>query len=91
MDCDVIVSPDSAALSSPFEGHMVKNMASQRYQHLMSIETPFRLLLTGTPVCDCAARCPAHLLLIPFLATKQPTGAHLPAHLHHARHLRGRE
>lgn len=32
------------------EGHMVKNVSSQRYKHLMSIRTPFRLLLTGTPL-----------------------------------------
>ncbi|KND02642.1 uncharacterized protein SPPG_01730 [Spizellomyces punctatus DAOM BR117] len=32
------------------EGHMVKNMESARYKHLMSYKTPFRLLLTGTPL-----------------------------------------
>ncbi|KAJ3072775.1 hypothetical protein HDU98_002935, partial [Podochytrium sp. JEL0797] len=32
------------------EGHMVKNMQSSRYQNLNSIRTPFRLLLTGTPL-----------------------------------------
>ncbi|XP_061406540.1 LOW QUALITY PROTEIN: SWI/SNF-related matrix-associated actin-dependent regulator of chromatin subfamily A containing DEAD/H box 1A-like [Lethenteron reissneri] len=32
------------------EGHMLKNMASQRYQHLMTINARRRLLLTGTPV-----------------------------------------
>ena len=32
------------------EGHMVKNVSSQRYKHLMSIKTPYRLLLTGTPL-----------------------------------------
>ncbi|KAJ3020661.1 UNVERIFIED_CONTAM: hypothetical protein HDU68_010066 [Siphonaria sp. JEL0065] len=32
------------------EGHMVKNMQSSRYQSLNSIRTPFRLLLTGTPL-----------------------------------------
>ncbi|RKO99806.1 hypothetical protein CXG81DRAFT_14009 [Caulochytrium protostelioides] len=32
------------------EGHMVKNMMSARYGHLMAIESPFRLLLTGTPI-----------------------------------------
>ncbi|KAI8822380.1 SNF2 family N-terminal domain-containing protein [Fimicolochytrium jonesii] len=32
------------------EGHMVKNMESARYKHLMSFKTPFRLLLTGTPL-----------------------------------------
>jgi len=32
------------------EGHMVKNCTSMRYKQLMSIKTPFRLLLTGTPL-----------------------------------------
>ncbi|ORX51986.1 hypothetical protein DM01DRAFT_1336977 [Hesseltinella vesiculosa] len=32
------------------EGHMVKNCESSRYQHLMDIDVPFRLLLTGTPL-----------------------------------------
>ncbi|KAF8781585.1 SWI/SNF-related matrix-associated actin-dependent like protein [Argiope bruennichi] len=32
------------------EAHMLKNMASQRYQHLMKIKAPRRLLLTGTPL-----------------------------------------
>ncbi|KAI9096470.1 SNF2 family N-terminal domain-containing protein [Phlyctochytrium arcticum] len=32
------------------EGHMVKNMESARYKHLMSYKAPFRLLLTGTPL-----------------------------------------
>ncbi|KAI9301704.1 SNF2 family N-terminal domain-containing protein [Cunninghamella echinulata] len=32
------------------EGHMVKNCLSARYNNLMSIRTPFRLLLTGTPL-----------------------------------------
>ncbi|XP_043826007.1 SWI/SNF-related matrix-associated actin-dependent regulator of chromatin subfamily A containing DEAD/H box 1 [Dromiciops gliroides] len=32
------------------EGHMLKNMASVRYQHLMTINAKNRLLLTGTPV-----------------------------------------
>ncbi|KAJ3169478.1 hypothetical protein HDU88_000668 [Geranomyces variabilis] len=32
------------------EGHMVKNMNSARYKHLMSFKAPFRLLLTGTPL-----------------------------------------
>lgn len=32
------------------EGHMVKNMNSARYKHLMSFQTQFRLLLTGTPL-----------------------------------------
>lgn len=32
------------------EGHMVKNCASGRYARLMNIQTPFRLLLTGTPL-----------------------------------------
>ncbi|KFQ47151.1 SWI/SNF-related matrix-associated actin-dependent regulator of chromatin subfamily A containing DEAD/H box 1, partial [Nestor notabilis] len=32
------------------EGHMLKNMSSVRYQHLMTINAQHRLLLTGTPV-----------------------------------------
>ncbi|XP_009633071.2 SWI/SNF-related matrix-associated actin-dependent regulator of chromatin subfamily A containing DEAD/H box 1 [Egretta garzetta] len=32
------------------EGHMLKNMSSVRYQHLMTINAKNRLLLTGTPV-----------------------------------------
>ncbi|XP_065547932.1 SWI/SNF-related matrix-associated actin-dependent regulator of chromatin subfamily A containing DEAD/H box 1 isoform X2 [Lathamus discolor] len=32
------------------EGHMLKNMNSVRYQHLMTINAQHRLLLTGTPV-----------------------------------------
>uniref|UniRef100_A0A803T4J7 DNA helicase n=1 Tax=Anolis carolinensis TaxID=28377 RepID=A0A803T4J7_ANOCA len=32
------------------EGHMLKNMGSIRYQHLMTINAKNRLLLTGTPV-----------------------------------------
>ncbi|KAJ1815983.1 DNA-dependent ATPase fun30 [Coemansia sp. RSA 2598] len=32
------------------EGHMVKNCTSSRYKWLMQIRTPFRLLLTGTPL-----------------------------------------
>lgn len=32
------------------EGHMIKNYASARYGHLMRLNIPFRLLLTGTPL-----------------------------------------
>ncbi|KAI8340989.1 SNF2 family DNA-dependent ATPase [Choanephora cucurbitarum] len=32
------------------EGHMVKNCQSSRYKKLMTIDTKFRLLLTGTPL-----------------------------------------
>ncbi|KAM4809995.1 SWI/SNF-related matrix-associated actin-dependent regulator of chromatin subfamily A containing DEAD/H box 1 [Rhinophrynus dorsalis] len=32
------------------EGHMLKNMSSIRYQHLMTLNAKCRLLLTGTPV-----------------------------------------
>uniref|UniRef100_UPI00398F8655 SWI/SNF-related matrix-associated actin-dependent regulator of chromatin subfamily A containing DEAD/H box 1-like isoform X2 n=1 Tax=Pristiophorus japonicus TaxID=55135 RepID=UPI00398F8655 len=32
------------------EGHMLKNMSSLRYQHLMTINAEHRLLLTGTPL-----------------------------------------
>jgi len=32
------------------EGHMLKNMSSQRYQYLMRLNAKHRLLLTGTPL-----------------------------------------
>ncbi|KIO25317.1 hypothetical protein M407DRAFT_210695 [Tulasnella calospora MUT 4182] len=32
------------------EGHMLKNFQSQRYENLMKITAPWRLLLTGTPL-----------------------------------------
>ncbi|KZO95630.1 hypothetical protein CALVIDRAFT_578074, partial [Calocera viscosa TUFC12733] len=32
------------------EGHVLKNYQSQRYQHLMQIKVPWRLMLTGTPL-----------------------------------------
>ncbi|XP_029916494.1 SWI/SNF-related matrix-associated actin-dependent regulator of chromatin subfamily A containing DEAD/H box 1A isoform X3 [Myripristis murdjan] len=32
------------------EGHMLKNMSSLRYRHLMAINAQHRLLLTGTPL-----------------------------------------
>ncbi|ORZ18553.1 SNF2 family N-terminal domain-domain-containing protein [Absidia repens] len=32
------------------EGHMLKNYTSARYSHLMRLNVPFRLLLTGTPL-----------------------------------------
>lgn len=32
------------------EGHLIKNIASQRYKNLMQIETQYRVLLTGTPL-----------------------------------------
>lgn len=32
------------------EGHYLKNRASERYRHLMSIPADFRVLLTGTPL-----------------------------------------
>uniref|UniRef100_A0A672LJQ2 DNA helicase n=1 Tax=Sinocyclocheilus grahami TaxID=75366 RepID=A0A672LJQ2_SINGR len=32
------------------EGHLLKNMNSQRYRHLMAINAEHRLLLTGTPL-----------------------------------------
>uniref|UniRef100_W5N5I9 DNA helicase n=1 Tax=Lepisosteus oculatus TaxID=7918 RepID=W5N5I9_LEPOC len=32
------------------EGHMLKNMNSLRYKHLMTINAKYRLLLTGTPL-----------------------------------------
>ncbi|XP_075785725.1 SWI/SNF-related matrix-associated actin-dependent regulator of chromatin subfamily A containing DEAD/H box 1 isoform X4 [Pelodiscus sinensis] len=63
---NVIVTTYNSAISSPDdrslfrrlklnyaifdEGHMLKNMGSVRYQHLMTINAKNRLLLTGTPV-----------------------------------------
>lgn len=32
------------------EGHMIKNKKSNRFMHLANLKTPFRLLLTGTPL-----------------------------------------
>ncbi|XP_013926370.1 PREDICTED: SWI/SNF-related matrix-associated actin-dependent regulator of chromatin subfamily A containing DEAD/H box 1, partial [Thamnophis sirtalis] len=65
-DFNVIVTTYNCAISSPEdrnlfrkmklnyaifdEGHMLKNMGSVRYQHLMTINAKSRLLLTGTPV-----------------------------------------
>ncbi|XP_061438990.1 SWI/SNF-related matrix-associated actin-dependent regulator of chromatin subfamily A containing DEAD/H box 1 isoform X3 [Rhineura floridana] len=65
-DFNVIVTTYNCAISSPEdrslfrrmklnyaifdEGHMLKNMGSVRYQHLMTINAQHRLLLTGTPV-----------------------------------------
>ncbi|XP_066487782.1 SWI/SNF-related matrix-associated actin-dependent regulator of chromatin subfamily A containing DEAD/H box 1 isoform X2 [Tiliqua scincoides] len=66
VDFNVIVTTYNCAISSPEdrslfrrmklnyaifdEGHMLKNMGSVRYQHLMTINAKSRLLLTGTPV-----------------------------------------
>ncbi|KAL8206812.1 UNVERIFIED_CONTAM: SWI/SNF- matrix-associated actin-dependent regulator of chromatin subfamily A containing DEAD/H box 1 [Gekko kuhli] len=66
VDFNVIVTTYNSAVSSPEdrslfrrmnlhyaifdEGHMLKNMGSVRYQHLMTINAKHRLLLTGTPV-----------------------------------------
>ncbi|XP_071411964.1 SWI/SNF-related matrix-associated actin-dependent regulator of chromatin subfamily A containing DEAD/H box 1 isoform X2 [Pithys albifrons albifrons] len=66
VDFNVIVTTYNAAISSSEdrglfrklklnyaifdEGHMLKNMSSVRYQHLMTINAKNRLLLTGTPV-----------------------------------------
>lgn len=66
VDFNVIVTTYNSAISSPEdrslfrrmklnyaifdEGHMLKNMGSVRYQHLMTINAKSRLLLTGTPV-----------------------------------------
>ncbi|XP_060103034.1 SWI/SNF-related matrix-associated actin-dependent regulator of chromatin subfamily A containing DEAD/H box 1 [Heteronotia binoei] len=66
VDFNVIVTTYNSAISSPEdrslfrrmklhyaifdEGHMLKNMGSVRYQHLMTINAQYRLLLTGTPV-----------------------------------------
>nr|CAB3266380.1 SWI/SNF-related matrix-associated actin-dependent regulator of chromatin subfamily A containing DEAD/H box 1 [Phallusia mammillata] len=64
--CDVILTTYHLAVSTPEdrslfrkldicyavfdEGHMLKNMSSQRYQQLMKIKAERRLLLTGTPL-----------------------------------------
>ncbi|KAI9315776.1 hypothetical protein BX666DRAFT_347644 [Dichotomocladium elegans] len=66
LDCQVIVTTYNIATGSKEdrgflrklkcksmildEGHMVRNCTSQRYKHLISLKTPFRLLLTGTPL-----------------------------------------
>ncbi|XP_015270364.1 PREDICTED: SWI/SNF-related matrix-associated actin-dependent regulator of chromatin subfamily A containing DEAD/H box 1-like, partial [Gekko japonicus] len=66
VDFNVMVTTYNSAVSSPEdrslfrrmklhyaifdEGHMLKNMGSVRYQHLMTINAKHRLLLTGTPV-----------------------------------------
>ncbi|XP_068259068.1 SWI/SNF-related matrix-associated actin-dependent regulator of chromatin subfamily A containing DEAD/H box 1-like [Nyctibius grandis] len=66
VDFNVIITTYNCAISSPGdrglfrrlelnyaifdEGHMLKNMSSIRYLHLMTINAKNRLLLTGTPV-----------------------------------------
>ncbi|XP_048364707.1 SWI/SNF-related matrix-associated actin-dependent regulator of chromatin subfamily A containing DEAD/H box 1 [Sphaerodactylus townsendi] len=66
VDFNVIITTYNSAISSPEdrslfrrmklhyaifdEGHMLKNMGSVRYQHLMTINAKHRLLMTGTPV-----------------------------------------
>ncbi|KAM6944290.1 SWI/SNF-related matrix-associated actin-dependent regulator of chromatin subfamily A containing DEAD/H box 1A isoform 2-T2 [Lycodopsis pacificus] len=66
VDCNVIVTTYNMAIGNnsdrslfrklPLkyavfdEGHMLKNMNSLRYRHLMAINAEHRLLLTGTPV-----------------------------------------
>ncbi|TNN67613.1 SWI/SNF-related matrix-associated actin-dependent regulator of chromatin subfamily A containing DEAD/H box 1A [Liparis tanakae] len=65
-DCNVIVTTYNMAIGNESdrslfrklplkyavfdEGHMLKNMNSLRYRHLMAINAEHRLLLTGTPV-----------------------------------------
>lgn len=65
-DCNVIVTTYNMAIGNESdrslfrklplkyavfdEGHMLKNMNSLRYRHLMSINAEHRLLLTGTPL-----------------------------------------
>ena len=66
LDCNVILTTYNLAISAPEdrtlfkklgvyyavfdEGHMLKNMSTQRFQHLMRIAAEHRLLLTGTPL-----------------------------------------
>ncbi|XP_031712465.1 SWI/SNF-related matrix-associated actin-dependent regulator of chromatin subfamily A containing DEAD/H box 1A [Anarrhichthys ocellatus] len=66
VDCNVIVTTYNMAIGNDSdrslfrklplkyavfdEGHMLKNMNSLRYRHLMAINAEHRLLLTGTPV-----------------------------------------
>ena len=66
IDCNIILTTYNLAISVPEdrslfkkldvyyaifdEGHMLKNMSSQRFQHLMRINARHRLLLTGTPL-----------------------------------------
>ena len=66
LDCNVILTTYNIATSLPEdkslfkklgvyyavfdEGHMLKNMSTQRFQYLMKISAVHRLLLTGTPV-----------------------------------------
>lgn len=66
IDCNIILTTYNLAISVPEdrslfkklgvyyaifdEGHMLKNMSSQRFQHLMRINAKHRLLLTGTPL-----------------------------------------
>ncbi|KAI9179429.1 DNA-dependent ATPase fun30 [Blastocladiella emersonii ATCC 22665] len=46
------------------EGHMVKNVESQRYKQLMAIPASFRLLLTGTPLQN---NCQELIALLTFI------------------------
>ncbi|XP_059193202.1 SWI/SNF-related matrix-associated actin-dependent regulator of chromatin subfamily A containing DEAD/H box 1A [Centropristis striata] len=66
IECDVIVTTYNMAIGNDSdrslfrklplkyavfdEGHMLKNMNSLRYRHLMAINAEHRLLLTGTPL-----------------------------------------
>ncbi|KAL6114062.1 smarcad1 [Pungitius sinensis] len=66
VDCNVIVTTYNMAIGNDSdrslfrklrlkyavfdEGHMLKNMNSLRYRHLMAINAEHRLLLTGTPL-----------------------------------------
>ncbi|CAK8682720.1 SWI/SNF-related matrix-associated actin-dependent regulator of chromatin subfamily A containing DEAD/H box 1-like [Clavelina lepadiformis] len=66
LHCNVVLTTYNIAVSAPEdrilfkkfsayyavfdEGHMLKNMSSQRFQHLMRINAEHRLLLTGTPL-----------------------------------------
>ncbi|KAJ1770672.1 DNA-dependent ATPase fun30 [Coemansia sp. RSA 1813] len=60
------------------EGHMVKNCMSSRYKWLAQIRTPFRLLLTGTPLQNNLQELVSLLTFImpQVFAESQPTLTH---------------
>ncbi|KAJ2856536.1 DNA-dependent ATPase fun30, partial [Coemansia erecta] len=60
------------------EGHMVKNCMSSRYKWLAQIRTPFRLLLTGTPLQNNLQELVSLLTFImpQVFAEAQPTLTH---------------
>lgn len=52
------------------EGHMLKNFQSQRYEHLMKITAPWRLLLTGTPLQNNLQELVVRIILPKTLGTR---------------------